>query len=193
MAESESMGIRFTIDHYEPRSKRADLINDYGNLLWACDPCNDHKGSDCPTPEIRARGYRYFRPDQDEASEHFELTEDLFVSGKSNTGEYTINLVGLNRAALLRLRHLRKRLYESDELIARGRRALLGRSIDLFPPRVRVEVQQSRKQLSDDAASLTDALRELNKSVLIDPDPGKKEHAANRRSYLKKMKTVSSE
>jgi HNH endonuclease len=193
MAETESMGIRFTIDHYEPQSKRADLVHDYSNLLWACDPCNDNKGSDCPTDEMRARGYRYFRPDQDEGYEHFELTEDLFLTSKSNTGEYTINLVGLNRAMLLRLRNLRKRLYESSEIIARGRRALRGKSIDLFPPRMRLEVQETRNQLDDDASSLEGALCELNRSVLIDPDPAKKDRAKNRRKFLKKVRTICSE
>ena len=187
------MGIRFTIDHYEPQSSRADLLNHYDNLLWACDPCNDHKGPDCPDPSLRDRGYRYFRPDQDKSSDHFELTSDLFVSGKTNTGEYTINLIGLNRAQLLKLRTLRQRLYESKEIVAGGMRALRGKSIDVFPPRTRVQVVQQRRQLTADIQSLDDSLRELNRSVLIDPDPNKKEHARNRRDYLKKVKTIGSD
>jgi HNH endonuclease len=52
MTESEARGIRFTIDHYEPQSARRDLVNEYSNLLYACDTCNIRKGNRCPSPEV---------------------------------------------------------------------------------------------------------------------------------------------
>src|ERR1700742_3839727 len=51
MCEGEAEKIRFTIDHYEPQNARADLVNDYTNLMYACDSCNGRKNDLTPTPE----------------------------------------------------------------------------------------------------------------------------------------------
>jgi hypothetical protein len=184
IAEAEAMGIRFTIDHYEPKSKRNDLINEYSNLYWACDLCNQHKSDTFPTEQMRSQGYRFFRADQDEPNDHFELSDVLLIS-KSNTGEFTINLIGLNREEAIRFRTLRKRWFDSQEMIARGISALRGQSIDQIKAKFRLDFLRDRRILETETTKLVENLRELNRSALIDPDAGQKEHAKNRRKYLK--------
>jgi 5-methylcytosine-specific restriction endonuclease McrA len=74
MSESEAMAIRFTIDHYEPQKARPDLVDDYTNLMYACDECNLRKGDRYPPPAARATGMRFFRPDEDVHSDQFSIT-----------------------------------------------------------------------------------------------------------------------
>jgi hypothetical protein len=60
MTESEGMAIRFAIDDYEARRARPDLVDDYTNLMYACDGCNARKGDRSPPADARATGYRFF-------------------------------------------------------------------------------------------------------------------------------------
>jgi HNH endonuclease len=101
--EAEAAAVRFTIDHYEPTSARPDLENEYNNLMYACDPCNTRKGDRYPPLAARAEGVRFFRPDEDVHSDHFELT-GVRLKGKSKTGEYTVVALDLNRYMLNKLR-----------------------------------------------------------------------------------------
>lgn len=65
MTESEAQAIRFTIDHYHPQNARPDLIDEYSNLMYACDECNTRKGDRYPPTSAQTNGIRFFRPDQD--------------------------------------------------------------------------------------------------------------------------------
>src|SRR5262245_5407599 len=96
MSEAESHGISFAIDHYEPRNARADLEHEYTNLMYACEVCNVMKGDRCPPPEARAQGHRFFRPDQDDYDEHFQVS-GIRLEPKSNVGHYSIWALNLNR------------------------------------------------------------------------------------------------
>ena len=115
MMEAEAAAVRFTIDHYEPTSAQPDLENEYNNLMYACDPCNTRKGDRYPPPAARAEGVRFFRPDEDVHSHHFELTGKR-LRGKSKTGDYTIDALDLNRYMLNRLREIRIRQNRCREL-----------------------------------------------------------------------------
>jgi len=189
ICEVEATGIGFEIDHYEPRHYRRDLENDYNNLMWSCNPCNRHKSSICPNQDQRALGYRYFRPDQDEYADHFDL-QDLLLVKKSNTGDFTIEVLNLNRAMLKRLREIRNNLERSKEFISRGMRALRGRSIDKLPRNLRLQVLVSRSELEGRVNQLNSALRSLCRSSLKDPDPDKKKRSEGRRSFLKKQRAI---
>src|SRR5262245_30562116 len=61
VTEFEASGIRFTIDHYEPKSIRPDLQHDYENLMYACDVCNQRKGYRSPSELERTKDFRFFR------------------------------------------------------------------------------------------------------------------------------------
>jgi hypothetical protein len=125
-----------TIDHYEPRSVRPDLVDVYDNLMYACDPCNMRKGDRFPTTEQQERGYRFFRPDHDIHSEHFKRN-GVRLEPKSGTGNYTISMLDLNRGMLRRLRHIRERATKSDRLASEGVLGLRHLPIDRLPPTIR--------------------------------------------------------
>ena len=109
MAETESHGMGFEIDHYEPRTAAPHLEDDYGNLLYACETCNNMKGDRCPPPKARADGHPFFRPDQDIYDEHFQ-TRNSLVESETNVGKFSIDFLELNRLSLRTLREIRARL-----------------------------------------------------------------------------------
>src|SRR5579885_1327542 len=90
ITESEARGIAFQIDHYEPDSTKLPNVNDYDNLMYACDVCNRRKLDLRPSDTARAAGYRFFRPDRDVESEHFELAAKHRIAWKTKAGEFTI-------------------------------------------------------------------------------------------------------
>ena len=123
MSEAEATAIRFTIDHYEPRHARPDLVNEYGNLMYACDECNKRKGDRSPPLAARANGFRFFRPDADTHTDHFQLN-GMRLEGRTPIGEFSIAAIDLNRLSLRKLRDIRQRLTRCDELVAEGVLAL---------------------------------------------------------------------
>lgn len=193
-SEMEAWGLGFAIDHYEPQSRREDLKNDYDNLMWSCSSCNGYKGDLAPTEDQRKAGLRFFRPDRDNPDDHIKL-ETVRVKPLSRAGEYTIETLYLNRYYLRRLREIRERLYKSSQGIIDGIRSLRRQSIDSFPPKIRARVLEIRKDLQRQAegvaTDLDELLRNFNKSILLDPDPEKKEQTVRRRNYLKKINALT--
>lgn len=193
MNEAEAKAVRFTTDHYEPRQAREDLVNDYGNLMYSCDVCNERKGDRYPPPEARKDGYRFFRPDQDIRSEHFERS-DVYVKEKTNVGYYTINALDLNRKALRRLRELRSRLSQTDQYIVEGITALRQFPLDALPMPIRAQAIQKVKEAMDVADDLAEAidsvLRDYVKSPLADPDGEAEQRAKQRAKQLQELQAM---
>lgn len=173
MTESEAQAIRFTIDHYHPRNARPELENEYSNLMYACDECNQRKGDRCPPPEAQTSGHRFFRPDQDLHHEHFEKAGNELES-KTNIGYYTINAIDLNRLTLRRLRDIRSRLINCDKFIVEGIAALRRFHIDRLPPDIKLQAAKSignAVKMAESMAKGIDAvLRDYAKSHLIDSE-----------------------
>lgn len=192
MTEAEAQAIRFTVDHYEPQTARADLANDYSNLMYACDPCNQRKGNRCPPPVARADGYRFFRPDEDLFDEHFEPS-GIRLSAKTNAGAYSIQALDLNRLTLRKIRDLRERLTKCDKLVAEGVRALKKFRIDQLPPNIRGAALRATAQAEEVAEKLggeiDKLLRDYAKSELIDPEPKSEaeQHKQERNAALTSM------
>jgi hypothetical protein len=136
MSEAEAQAIRFTIDHYEPRNARPDLLDEYENLMYSCGECNLRKGDRSPPPQARADGYRFFRPDSDLHEDHFQESGRR-LQGKSHVGQYSIEALDLNRLSLRRLREIRERLTECHGLVVEGVLGLRKFPIDRLPPNVR--------------------------------------------------------
>lgn len=193
MSEAEAQAIRFTIDHYEPKEARKDLVNEYSNLMYACDECNIRKGDRYPPVEARKDGHRFFRPDQDIRSDHFQRSE-IYLRDKSNVGYYTIQALDLNRASLRRIRDLRARLTECDQYIIEGITALRAFPTDRLPKQIRASVVRKIKEAmnvaEDLSAAIDSVLRDFAKSPLIDPDGDAEERAKERAKQLQELEAM---
>jgi HNH endonuclease len=193
MSEAEAQAIRFTIDHYEPRKARPDLVCDYSNLMYACDECNLRKGDRSPPPAARDAGFQFFRPDNEVYVDHFEPS-GIRISPKTNTGDYSIESLDLNRAALRKLRELRARLTECERVVMQGILALRDIHIDRLPKGLKGKVNSAitRAQgVADDLASEIDGiLLDYARSELIDSDPDSETRAKERTANLKAMQAL---
>jgi hypothetical protein len=187
MSEAEATAIRFTIDHYEPKSGRPDLINEYTNLMYSCDQCNLLKGNRSPTPEARANGYRYIRPDQDAYSDHLSLS-GVRLTPKTHVGEFSIEAIDLNRKSLRKLRELRQRLADCEQVIAEGVAGLRRFHNDQLPTNLKGQAGTTiarsatvAQKMADDIVAL---LRNHARSPLIDPDNESEGRAKERAEKL---------
>ncbi|WP_315728840.1 HNH endonuclease [Bradyrhizobium sp. SZCCHNS2015] len=193
IAESEAGAVRFTIDHYEPRSARPDLACEYNNLMWSCDECNIRKGDLVPPSNARAAGFRFFRADSDVTDDHF-LLDGLRLKHISPIGEFTIDFLDLNRQGLRKLRELRRRLSECEEFVRSGVYALRHAHIDRLPQemkgKVATAIARAQKLGEQIAGEIDEILREFARSTLIDPDPDSAERAEERKQRLKQLKSI---
>jgi HNH endonuclease len=195
MSEAEAQAIRFTIDHYEPKDARPDLIDIYDNLMYCCDECNIRKGDRCPPTSARENGIRFFRPDTDYWHEHFRRN-GVRLEGSSGVGEFTIDAIDLNRKSLVELRKIRESLGRCNEEISEGISALRGFPIDLLPPGMRLKVLQVVDQAVSMADELTNAiehtLREAAKSpfVGVESEPELEERTRERQRRLKETEAL---
>lgn len=193
--ESEALAIRFTIDHYVPQNADSQLVNEYTNLMYACDECNQRKGDRHPPPAAQTAGYRFFRPDMDMFSDHFRLgLSGIIINAESKTGDYTIEALDLNRHMLKRIRDLRQRLTECDKFVAEGILALRENCIDKIPPNVRAKVVKAIQDATRLAGKFADEIDELlqnhAKSELIDEDTKSEERLKERKARLKSMESL---
>ncbi len=196
VCESEAGGHRFTIDHYEPRSARPDLETDYNNLFYACDTCNEIKGDRSPPESARADGQRFFRSDQDDRGEHFELN-GILLEGKTNVGSFTIDACYLNRSWLRKLRELRRRLWECEKFAEQGVMSLRKLSIDQLPPEVRARAQHAiedaQKNFQEYKADVELILRGYAMSVLVENNDLTTEERDRRIERVKRLKSLEKE
>ncbi|MGO9049119.1 MAG: HNH endonuclease [Xanthobacteraceae bacterium] len=190
ICEAEATTIAFTIDHYEPQTARADLTNEYSNLMYACITCNRYKSDITPSPSALAAGIRYFRPDWDLRGDHFELS-GLRLNPKSQIGDFSIEAIELNRLKLRKLRDLRRRLTACDVMVADGVRALMQFRLDELPREVKSKAAAAildASKIADKMASEIDKiLSNYARSPFADDDPEAearaKERAANMREW----------
>jgi hypothetical protein len=168
MAETEAQGVRFTIDHYEPESARPDLANDYLNLMYCCDECNTRKGDRTPTQGARAAGYRFYRPDQDVFFDHFDIN-GMRLTPNSNSGEYSIEAIDLNRQSLRRIRQLRDRLFSAAEHVAAGIEGLRHFKIDQLPQEIKGRARSAISKAAVQATQLCDDIDATLKAYASSP------------------------
>ena len=95
VSESDGGG-ELTVDHYHPQS--ANGGDDLENLVYACFRCNLHKG-DYWSENIEA-AQRIFNPRRESISEHFWLSANGTLYALTETAEFTIARLNLNRAPL---------------------------------------------------------------------------------------------
>lgn len=131
----------FHVDHYRPRKRFPDLVNDYTNLFYCCAICNSYKGSDWPRdPSDDHSAPTYPNPCRVDLSEIIDVDPDTaMLSGSAAASRYLIERLHLNRGQLRFLRR-RAQLLES-------RRYLATRGADLVTKLV-------ERGLGDDAEEL---------------------------------------
>jgi len=162
--------------------------------MWSCQGCNYNKG-DYPY-RVRDLGeQRVIKADEDNPRRHLQLAENsVDLTHKTPTGEFNIQLLRLNRQALLRLRAARRKLSESSEFVAHGMAELLSARLDVFEARYRPLLHQLRVGIERDyeqvIASVTRMIREAAKSELLDPDPDRKVALAARKEYLRSQGAI---
>ncbi len=187
MTEAEAQAVRFTIDHYEPQTARPDLAGSYLNLMYCCDECNTRKGDRSPPEIARAAGVRFFRPDNDNFEDHFELSGIRLIP-KSPAGDYSIDALDLNRLSLRRLREIRARLTECDDFVSAGVLALRRYKIDQLPRDIRSNALASINKASAVAEQLASdidtVLATYASSPLLDRDDDT-DQAKDRKQRLK--------
>ena len=112
-----------TIDHFVPHS--AGGGDDDGNLIYACFRCNQYKSDFTPTIEDANMGRRILHPLTDRLPEHFRWNaENGFLDPLSETGRFHIELLHLNRPALVQYRLNRLLVEKTLEQIEKLRRIL---------------------------------------------------------------------
>lgn len=193
LSEYEAQGLAFEIDHYEPVSERPELEHEYTNLIYSCDECNSYKSDLCPPPAARAQGYEIFRPDRHVWEDHFEPSGTR-LAHRSNVGEFTSEVLNLNRQSLRRLRELRERLDVSAAFVASGVQALRQFRIDQLPPSVRAHANRAISENANAALkadeTVDDLLKSAVRSTLLDEDAEKPQRMAERSRRLASVKAI---
>ncbi len=102
VSETDTGG-QLTVDHYRPVSKGGG--EDDENLVYACFKCNLYKGGFHPNADDEQNGRRVLHPLLDDTTAHIQSTDE---SGRleplTDTGRFHIELLQLNRPALVRHR-----------------------------------------------------------------------------------------
>ena len=100
-------GIRnFHIEHYRPKSRFPELINDIKNLFYACAICNVFKGNDWPNePNKKFSNSSYPNPSEIDYRKLFSIDDNKGVlEGKFISSKYIVERLYLNRPQLILLR-----------------------------------------------------------------------------------------
>ncbi|MEG0835378.1 MAG: hypothetical protein RR413_08020 [Christensenellaceae bacterium] len=123
-SESEAPGATFNIEHFKPRKFFPSLAAKCENLRYSCPRCNSYKG-DLWIPEARGCSRnckecahhvcqenieRFIDPMKEDPSKVIFLGKDdkLYAYADSKPANYTIRYLRLNRAQLIKLRHVRR-------------------------------------------------------------------------------------
>ena len=124
ISESESPGATFNIEHFKPQKYFPQLTVECKNLRYSCPRCNSYKGElwiseadgcsrnceKCKHHVCQDNIERFIDPMEEEPSDAIYLGEDdkLYAYAGSKPANYTIKYLRLNRAQLIKLRHIRR-------------------------------------------------------------------------------------
>jgi hypothetical protein len=92
------VGAELTVDHFQPRSKGGS--DDAGNWVYCCHACNEFKG-DYWNPNSPSR---ILRPLSDNLAAHLFQESDGVLRALTETGQFHINRLNLNRQQLVKYR-----------------------------------------------------------------------------------------
>ena len=100
-APESIFNIPFEVDHIHPRSLGGG--DDDRNLALACRSCNLAKSDHC-NATVPESG-RIFHPRQDRWDDHFAVSPQMTIVGKTPVGRTTVELLRMNRLRALAARH----------------------------------------------------------------------------------------
>jgi hypothetical protein len=134
----------FAVEHFRPKKIFPQLRSEYSNLYYACNTCNDFKGSHWPSPTDQDRGREFVDPCESAVSDHIAFDSTGTAEPRTRAGRYTIAHVNLDRE-LLKLWRTRKHQLEGQiaELEA------IEAETDI-PPGIRSVLERNRQRLQVD-------------------------------------------
>jgi hypothetical protein len=150
----------FVVEHFRPkgRTEFERLRCVYSNLYYACNRCNDFKGTTWPTKGLRARGYYFADPCScDVYREHVKITKGGRLKALTACGEYSRDHLRLDRPLLVIWRKERSDLTRD---IAKAETA-----IKILEKRIKPILDESTKR---EFQLLIDAHRELSDRLARD-------------------------
>jgi hypothetical protein len=148
----------FVVEHFRPKglSEFAHLICAYSNLYYACNRCNDFKGTTWPTAAMKRKGYFFADPcASDVYQEHLKVRKDGRLQTLTKCGEYTRNHLLLDRDLLVTWRAERLDLLRDVKAAERAVATLEKRLM----PQVDEHMRQVLQSLIDRHRKLCDRLR----------------------------------
>lgn len=135
------------MDHFRPKSpsRFPELAFHYPNLYYACNKCNQHKGSTWPSEKLQGDGYRFSDPcEEDMYVEHLRELESGMLVPLDRCGDYTALHIRLNRRDLVQWRQLRGEMIQEvgrfDEILATLRVQLSATTDDADRERISMEI-----------------------------------------------------
>ena len=115
VSETE-IGGELTVDHFKPISKNGG--DEEKNLAYCCFRCNVYKG------DYWTGNSKLFNPREDEKDEHFWLSETVKLFALTETGEFTIKLLRLNRQPLITKREQDFQKLEERQILEQTQKAV---------------------------------------------------------------------
>jgi len=107
----EDIGSQLEIDHFHPISHGG--TDKFANLVYCCTVCNRIKGNFWPTENPLTTTRRLLHPRNDDLSAHLYKTPDGHLNALTDTGQFHIDRLRLNRPQLVARR--RKQRIVSDK------------------------------------------------------------------------------
>ena len=109
-------GGALTVDHFQPTSKDGNDAEE--NLVYCCFRCNIYKG------DYWAEDSKLFNPRKDNRAEHFWFSESGKLLPLTETGEFTIKLLRLNRQPLVTKRWQDFQKLEERQILEQTQKAV---------------------------------------------------------------------
>jgi len=103
--------IGFSIDHYKPKKKFPDLIDQYENLVYSCLTCNRFKYQYWPNLVQEYRGHIVLHPFIHNIEQHIDKSTPAWC-GLTNTGKWNVFRFRLDGSKIVELRKRRKNIQD---------------------------------------------------------------------------------
>ncbi|MBI4904266.1 MAG: hypothetical protein HY820_11555 [Acidobacteria bacterium] len=101
----------YAVEHFRPKSRFPHLRNQYSNLYYSCNRCNEFKGDRWPDQSILEKGIRLLDPCEDDTyRQHLLRQTSGILEPLTPSGDYTNHLLFLNRDDLVEFRLLSFRI-----------------------------------------------------------------------------------